>query len=219
MDLFSGDWQDANEIYDQMVELLLQKYGPVDKDFDENPTKRGDEWLDIHHIDETTLDDIGNRTTAAKKNDRNTLHIGFYTLEELKPMNRKERLVYANKIEHFLLHFLIECIRNSSDISGGPNFTWDGAVALKYFVLNRPHLIALQKRDDFYDDISLIDLTKVYKKLIDWKEWRLGTAATFWYTFLYNQPIDKKKLRDDILVILCDGDLNKLPAMIYGKIC
>ena len=51
-----------------------------------------------------------------------TVYISNYSLEELKPYNVKEQLVYANKIEHFLLHYLIDSIRGQTVFSGGPNY-------------------------------------------------------------------------------------------------
>ena len=45
-----GDVEDAKSLYDELCAFLEEKYGLVDKDYDENPTKRGTEWLDIHHI-------------------------------------------------------------------------------------------------------------------------------------------------------------------------
>ena len=37
-----------------------------------------------------------------------------------------------NKIEHFLLHYLIVSIRNSK-FAGGPNYLWDCSVALDIY--------------------------------------------------------------------------------------
>jgi hypothetical protein len=187
---------DAEILYDHFCDELIKKYGIVDDDYDGNPTKRGKEWLDIHHIDETVLDDIAKRTVnAIKEND-------FETLKSLKELNKKDRLLYANKIEHFLLHYLIDCMRGKDIFSGGPNFLWDGSVALKYFFLKQKHLVQLQKREDFYNDISLIDLTKLYRKLIDWKDWQLNDIIPFWNTFKYCEPIDEIKLKNEILSIL-----------------
>ena len=52
---------------------MQEKYGFVDKDYDENPTRRGKEWLDIHHILEYDLDDIARRTENAKATERHLL--------------------------------------------------------------------------------------------------------------------------------------------------
>ncbi len=57
--------EEARSIYFVYCAHLKGKYGGVDKNFDENPTKRGKEWLDIHHIMEYELDDIAKRTNAA----------------------------------------------------------------------------------------------------------------------------------------------------------
>lgn len=189
----------AKALYNQLVKILLEKYGNVDDDFDCNPIKRGAEWLDIHHIDETEMDNIAQRTNAAKKMKNAKL------LDELKIFNKKERLIYANKIEHFLLHYLIDCIQGQeSIISGGPHFCWDSAIALEYFILKQPHLIELQKRKDFYSDISLIEITKLYKKFIDWHGLLIPTIKSFWKTVNFCEPKDARKFKKDILSILRD---------------
>jgi len=131
-------------------------------------------------------------------------------LRQLKKYNKKEKLVYANKIEHFLLHYLIDCMRGPYVLSGGPNFLWDSCIALECFTLKMPYLIELQKRTDFYNDISLVDLTKLYKKLIDWKGWKLEHISPFWHTVQYCRPKDEKKFKEEILKILYKKKLSKL---------
>lgn len=61
-----GNTTEAFELYNCLCDTLKEKYGLVDKDYDENPTKRGTEWLDIHHILEYELGDISNLTQSAK---------------------------------------------------------------------------------------------------------------------------------------------------------
>lgn len=61
-----GNTTEAFELYNCLCNALKEKYGLVDKDYDENPTKRGSEWLDIHHILEYELGDISNSTQSAK---------------------------------------------------------------------------------------------------------------------------------------------------------
>lgn len=135
-----GNEKEAFSLYNELCEFLKSKYGMVDKDYDKNPTKRGKEWLDIHHIREYELDDIAKRTDQAKGKLLFPIFSTMCTLDELKPYNIKEQLVYANKIEHFLLHYLIDSIRGRMIFSGGPNFLWDDCVALDYYEFQKEHL-------------------------------------------------------------------------------
>lgn len=226
-----GDIVEAKKLYDEYCYFLLQKYGSVDKDYDENPTRRGIEWLDIHHIMEYELDDIARRTqyqkTLEKKanwvKDNEVFYINEgndvcwyilenenyeenykkvvslkesfnggmfeiinfpYTLNNLKPFNKKDQLVYANKIEHFLLHYLIDSIRGKDFMSGGPNYLWDAAVSLSLYGFDADYLRNLQKnRNEFYSYLSVYDLTTLYKKLIDWKGWDINICSAYWINF------------------------------------
>lgn len=220
-----GDKEEAFALYFSFCDALKEKYGPVDRDYDENPTKRGKEWLDIHHIKEYELDDIACRTQAVrdieklmrdKKDDEvvivaktgeiwsnrdqliekarqdnpqaSHIHIILFrldcTLEELKPYNVKEQLVYANKIEHFLLHYLIDSIRGQEVFSGGPNFLWDCAIALDVYGFDREYLNKLQsEKEKFYSIMSSEEITRLYKKLIDWKKWNIEKCSRFWHTY------------------------------------
>lgn len=103
----------AVELYNRLIEYCRNKNGPVLDDFDCNPFKRGSEWIDIHHIDETQLDNIAARTNQARE--KNDIH----TLNGLKKYNQSSRLVYATKVEHFLLHYIIEYLRGPG---GGPHW-------------------------------------------------------------------------------------------------
>ena len=222
----------ALELYKLFCKLLTIKYGPVDRDYDDNPTKRGKEWLDIHHILEYQLDDIARRTQNAQDllkikeydkkydrynfvlykdeyNDENIKKIEEkysqknisiyrldYTLEELKPYNVKEQLVYANQIEHFLLHYLIDSFRGQDVLSGGPNFLWDSCVALDLYGFYQPYLEELkEKKSEFYSILNTYEITKLYKKLINWKNWNINELTRFWTNFNYTYRYIR---RDDV---------------------
>ncbi len=104
------------------------------------------------------------------------------TLESLKPYNVKEQLVYANKIEHFLLHYLIVSIRGKK--AGGPNFLWDSSIALEVYGFDSDYLNILKKqKDQFYSELSVIEITMLYKKLIDWLGLDLKGCCNYWENF------------------------------------
>lgn len=106
----------SKELYDKLCLWCQAENGLVNQDYDENPTKRGKEGIDIHHIDEEILDDIGRRTEKAQEDK------DFKELQKLKQYNRKDRLVYATKKQHFLLHCLIEKMRWG--VGGGPHYLY-----------------------------------------------------------------------------------------------
>jgi hypothetical protein len=113
---FNTDLIFVEKLYYEFCEELKQKYGELNAPFDNNKIiKRGKEWLDIHHICEIIadknngLDDVASRTTRAKK-EKDTAE-----LERLKQYNRVDQLVYANKIEHFVLHYLIDIYRDKDN--------------------------------------------------------------------------------------------------------
>jgi hypothetical protein len=214
-----GNKEEACSLYNSFCDLLKEKYGAVDRDYDDQPLKRGKEWLDIHHILEYELDNIAQRTDDAqwiKKEqarvqkdecviglkrkdfneenmklirniykDKNVRFYGLdYTLEELKPYNAKDKLVYANKIEHFLLHYLIDSIRGQNIFSGGTNYTWDNAVALDVYGSDLEYINSLKERkEEFYSIMSSVEITKLYKEVIDWKEWEIQNCRRYWLCF------------------------------------
>lgn len=211
-----GNREEAFALYFAFCDCLKEKYGLVDRDFDDNPTKRGKEWIDIHHIREYELDDIARRTDIARDFEKRQLKplyenelvialkssewnetrmdeirklypnnsVAFwgvdFTLQELKPYNVKEQLVYANKIEHFLLHYLIVSIRNSK-FAGGPNYLWDCSVALDIYGFDQAFMNNLKcEKEKFYSIISSEEITLLYKKLIDWKNWEAWQCSRYW---------------------------------------
>lgn len=178
--------KEAFSLYDSLCNILKEKYGPVDKDYDNNPTKRGKEWLDIHHIMEYKLDDISKRTNQAKGKLLFPVFSSMCTLDELKPYNVKDKLVYANKIEHFVLHYLIDSIRGKRVFSGGPNYLWDECIALDYYGFDKEYMIKLQnEKEKYYSLMSSEEITLLYKKLIDWKNWNLERCRRHWNTVNY----------------------------------
>ena len=247
-----GQIKEAKALYNSLCKILKEKYGPVDKDYDENPTKRGKEWIDIHHIREYLLDDIASRTQTAlytkkmikrankvivvsnekmyidyadegiallshsswkelssKEKDeifselkkifpgKNLYRVSSapeYSLEELQPYNVKEQLVYANKIEHFLLHYLIDSIRGQQIFSGGPNYLWDECVALDYYWFENEYKRAIKSnKETYYSLMSSEEITRLYKKLIDWKKWNLSQCFLCWKTInLVINNLDRK---------------------------
>ena len=190
-----GDKDKSFDLYSRFCAFLNSKYGMVDKDYDDNPTTRGNEWLDIHHVKEYELDDIAKRTDFAKRISKTvsiqTIRLQekrtgnkFYSLEELKPYNEKRFLVYANKIEHFLLHYLIESFRGRKVLSGGPNYLWDSSVALELYGFYSPTFKKLQeKKEEFYSLMDVREITKLYKNLVDWKKWDIYILSDYWMSY------------------------------------
>jgi hypothetical protein len=63
----SFDYEITLDVLNENIpDLIIKQYAILDKNYDENPTKRGKEWLDIHHILEYELDDIAKRTENAR---------------------------------------------------------------------------------------------------------------------------------------------------------
>lgn len=211
-----GNKQEASILYFEFCDCLKRKYGLVDRDYDDKPTKRGKEWIDIHHIREYELDDIARRTDIARDFERRKLKNKYedrvlvalkssdwnhekmeeikkqysgksvtfwgvdYSLQELKPYNVKEQLVYANKIEHFLLHYLIVSMKDII-FAGGPNYLWDDSVALDIYVFEKQYMNDLKNaKEKFYSDLSSEEITILYKKLIDWKDWKIRQCSNYW---------------------------------------
>ena len=211
-----GNKEEASALYFAFCDCLKDKYGLVDRNFDDNPTKRGKEWIDIHHIREYELDDIATKTDTARNFEREIRNhslekqvvialkssewngtkmdeirkqypgksVAFwgvdYSLEELKPYNVKEQLVYANKIEHFLLHYLIVSFGDKK-FYGGPNYLWDSSVALDVYGFDQEYMNNLKReKEKFYSVVSSEEITLLYKKLIDWKDWEEWRYCRYW---------------------------------------
>ena len=90
--------------YDEQVEYLLNKYGGAKYDYFHNETcksinqkvKRTKEGLFCHHIDENIYEDISNPMIAK---------------DRPFSIQKADRLVYCNYLEHLLLHMKIGRIR------------------------------------------------------------------------------------------------------------
>lgn len=81
---------EATKLYEELCNLCRLKNGAVNNDYDNNPRKRGGEGIDIHHIDETVLDDIAKRTMRAQETN------DIMTLKALKPYNEKKSFSLCN---------------------------------------------------------------------------------------------------------------------------
>lgn len=115
-DFASMTTDESLKLYSQLCNWCIVSNGPVMQDYDQHPRTRGAEGIDIHHMDEITLDDICRRTQDALCNNDGK------TLTGLRPFNHCSRLVYATKGQHFLLHCLIEKIRRGR--GGGPHYLY-----------------------------------------------------------------------------------------------
>lgn len=94
--------------YDEYVEYLLKKYGKAEHNYfrtesckSPNPkAKRTKEGLQCHHIDEDKYDLLCNSKLAPSCP---------------WECQKADRLVYANMVEHLLLHIKINLIRHTRD--------------------------------------------------------------------------------------------------------
>ena len=96
--------------YNDFVDILMEKYGPVPYNYfctetcasENRKNSRNIDGLVIHHIDECQIPNLSNRTVALK-----------YSFEH----QQCHRLVYCNLIEHFLLHIAFFYYTSSSSSS------------------------------------------------------------------------------------------------------
>lgn len=79
-----------NMTYSDAINSLIEKYGPVEKDYHKR-NKDKKIGLHIHHIAELTVPNLSNKDNVK-------------TLVELQ---KKEHLVYCDIMEHFIIHYLI----------------------------------------------------------------------------------------------------------------
>jgi len=146
--------------YNAFCDFLRYKYKKVSNDYDKGCKTRGYEWIDIHHIDETEIDNIAVRTQIAQKENNEK------ELKKLAKYNKRERLVYANKVEHFILHALLEMYRCSMGFcsSGGLHFTFGDIVRLEIGIFdNNPQLANLQnQKQKFYKYIPFEKIVDIY---------------------------------------------------------
>ncbi|MFI3163821.1 MAG: hypothetical protein R3Y65_05235 [Bacillota bacterium] len=110
-----------------------------------------------------------------------------YTLEQLKPYNEKEKLVYANKIEHFLLHYLIDSIRGQQKFSGGPNYLWDDSVAIDIYGFDSDRMNNIKaNKEEYYKLMTSEEITLLFRKLLCWKKWDTNKCSHCWTNFKHS---------------------------------
>lgn len=97
--------------YDKYVQYLLTKYGGAKCDFfctsecrSKGDVVRTNEGLECHHIDEDKYADLSSRMTA---------------LEYPFDYQKADRLVYADLIEHLILHIKIDEMGNCNKLCSG----------------------------------------------------------------------------------------------------
>lgn len=190
--------ENAEALYDKFCDLLIAKHGPVLNDYDRPHRTRGDEWIDIHHIDEKIIDDIATRTNTAlsMKNDEE--------LQQLKPYNKKERLVYATKVEHFILHCLLDYIRTG--LSGGPHWLFGDIVKMSIgqFKEDSKEYKIQKKQERFPPCISFDDIIKIYAIILKHNSLNLDDCIDRFYklnTYEYNND-DLLRIKNKIVYFL-----------------
>jgi len=165
------------DVYNKLCDYCRNKNGSVNADFDDPAIiRRGKEWIDIHHIREIdSLDNIAVRTKEALKLK------DFETLNKLKPLNKKEQLIYCDKVEHFLLHYLIDIYRGEHVFSGGCWAIFSGIFDMEHHPgFKMPYLAELQKnKDKLYDQQDYNLMLKMLRNMIDIRrrQWDLSQDA------------------------------------------
>ena len=164
----------AGYLYDSYCNILKNKYGHVLTDYDIKHTTRGSEWIDIHHIDEITEDDIATKTTKAiSQND-------LFELRRLKKFNKHTRLLYANKIEHFILHCLIAYHRPI--LAAGPHWIF-GDIIKMHIGLFKPESKEYQIQcnlKDYHSVFSFDEIIKIYANLLKHKNLSINECSAFY---------------------------------------
>ncbi len=150
------DSENASRMYYEFCDALKSKYGIILNDYDKNHKTRGAEWIDIHHIDEIKMDDIAVRTQLAQRDNKEE------ELKRLSKYNKHDRLVWANKIEHFILHALLDMIRCIP--SGGLHFIFGDIIKLEIGIFEEgSKFFNLQKQKrNFYQGISFENIVDIY---------------------------------------------------------
>ena len=160
--LNNDDTATAEKLYKEFCLLLVIKNGKVNNDYDNEPLTRGKEWIDIHHIDENVLDNISTRTNDAR--DRQDL----FELAKLKPYNKKERLVYATKVEHFLLHCLISLINEK--VSMGPHLLFGSLMMMEIGGFERDsyeYKIQVRREEFYHNALNFYLIKKIYRRILN----------------------------------------------------
>lgn len=150
----------AENLYNKYCHYLKKKHGRLSADYDCPHRTRGAEWLSIHHIDEIEFPDIATLTNKAiEQND-------IQMLDFLKPHNRKDRLTYADQIEHFLLHALIFLYNHEQ--SGAPHFLFGEILKQEIGIFDEN---SKERRIQyilyrFFRYISFEEICSMYKKIV-----------------------------------------------------
>lgn len=146
----------AERMYYEFCEALKAKYGIILNDYDKNHKKRGSEWIDIHHIDELEVDNIAVKTQLAQKENNEK------EIKRLSKFNKHDKLVYANKVEHFILHALLDMIRRIP--SGGLHYTFGDIIKLEIGLFEKDsNFFNLQnQKQKFYQYISFENIIDIY---------------------------------------------------------
>lgn len=172
-------------LYYNFCNALKVQHGLVLRDYDKKPDTRGKEWIDIHHINEILIPNISVITQEFEK-------LNFTEgIKSLSLHNKKENLVYATKIEHFLLHVLITYIKN--EISTGVHLIMKEILKVLVGKLNKnTPLYRIQKNNQVYfERISIDEFFTVYKTLI--KNFNCQDYVIWWELDTY--PHDEEDIK------------------------
>jgi len=177
-----NNYKTANRLYFEFCHYLNYKNGIVLNDYDRPHKKRGDEWIDIHHVDEWEIDNIATRTQVAlQNNDKKELKL-------LSKYNHRSRLVYATKVEHFVLHLLIDIIRGLP--AGGTHYTFGDIVKINIgkFDNDEKFKKIQYKKSEFFKWFSFDELKEMY--IINCISYRIydirAYCDDFWATDKYD---------------------------------
>ena len=117
----------------------------------------------------------------------------------LRPFNKKERLLYATKVEHFLLHCLLNLV---NDTSQGIHFLFGDLLKMEIGIFDENSLernIQEKRNGKFYLNIDFDTLLRIYQKLL--KKEGIGAYSVEDFYKLDTYIYDKEKY-DQIMKIL-----------------
>lgn len=182
----------ATSMYFELCEFLKLKYGIILNDYDKSHKKRGIEWIDIHHIDEYNEDNIAAKTQNAQKENNEK------ELKKLSKYNQHNKLVYANKVEHFLLHSLLDIARQLP--SGGTHYTFGDIIKLEIGIFDKTsNLSTLQNnKKKFYKNVSIENIIDIY--LLICKFFGISDITPFIVKYWKINEYEYNKNKYDILV-------------------
>lgn len=193
-------------LYTSTINAFKSKYGVVFYDYDDTDIrKKGKEWLDIHHIDEDKTENIGVKTkNAIESNDDKNIF-------KLKKYNERSRLVYVNKIEHFLVHLLLD-LQKPELPTGGTHLIYGTIVQMIIgnFKKTDYRYDIQQRLNDFFDHFTFKEITRLYSQVLFIKELKTADCLPLWK--LDSFDYDKTKL-ENLINEINDNieELSKLP--------